>query len=95
MGHIKNCKTLTMNSYTKEVNLQLTDKVGLEVKFTHYPDDELIIVESMKQTQGELQDLFEWLNDKAELQIARAQSRRFDTYDNLYQILEEEILNTL
>ena len=84
-----------MNSITKESYLQLTEKVGIEVKFTHYPDDEMIVIESMKQTQGELQDLFEWLNDKAELQIARAQSRRFDTYDNLYQILEEEILNTL
>lgn len=84
-----------MNSITKEAHLQLTEKVALDVKFTHYPDDEMIVIESMKQTQGELQDLFEWLNDKAELQIARAQSRRFDTYDNLYQILEEEIFNTL
>lgn len=84
-----------MNSITKESHLQLTEKVALEVKFTHYPDDELIIVETMKQTQGELQDLFEWINDKMELEIARASSRRFVTYDNLYQIIEDEIFKTI
>jgi hypothetical protein len=45
----------------------------------------------MKQTRGELLDLFDWINDKMELEIARTASRRFATYDNLYQIIEEEI----
>lgn len=81
-----------MNSITKEAYLQLNEKVGIEVKYTHYPDDEMVILESMKQTRGELIDLFEWLNDKMELEIARMASRRFVTYyDNLYQIIEEEI----
>ena len=84
-----------MNSITKESYLQLTEKVGMEVKFTHYPDDEMIVIESMKQTQGELQDLFDWLNDKVELEIARASSRRFASFDNLYQILEDEIFKTI
>ena len=84
-----------MNSITKESHLQLNEKVALEVKFTHYPDDEIIVVETMKQTQGELEDLFDWLNDKVELEISRAYSRRFDSYDNLYQIIEDEILKTI
>lgn len=84
-----------MNSITKESYLQLTEKVGIEVKFTHYPDDEMIVIETMKQTRGELQDLFEWINDKMELEIARASSRRFVSFDNLYQILEEEIFKTI
>ena len=84
-----------MNSITKESHLQLNEKVALDVKFTHYPDDEIIVVESMKQTQGELEDLFDWLNDKVELEISRAYSRRFDTYDNLYQIIEDEIFKTI
>ena len=84
-----------MNSITKESHLQLNEKVALEVKFTHYPDDEMIVIETMKQPQGELQDLFEWINDKMELEIARASSRRFVTYDNLYQLLEDEIFKTI
>jgi lipopolysaccharide export LptBFGC system permease protein LptF len=84
-----------MNSITKESHLQLTEKVALDVTFTHYPDDEMIVIERMKQTQGELQDLFEWINDKMELEIARASSRRFVTYDNLYQLLEDEIFKTI
>ena len=84
-----------MNSITKESHLQLNEKVALEVKFTHYPDDEIIVVETMKQTQGELEDLFDWLNDKVELEISRAYSRRFDSYDNLYQIIEDEIFKTI
>jgi hypothetical protein len=80
-----------MNSITKEAYLQLNEKVGIEVKYTNYPDDEMVVLESMKQTRGELIDLFEWLNDKMELEIARMASRRFVTYDNLYQIIEEEI----
>ena len=84
-----------MNSITKESHLQLTEKVALDVKFTHYPDDEMIVIETMKQTRGELQDLFDWINDKMELEIARASSRRFVTYDNLYQLLEDEIFKTI
>lgn len=80
-----------MNSITKEAYLQLNEKVGIEVKYTNYPDDEMVVLESMKQTRGELLDLFEWLNDKMELEMARMASRRFATYDNLYQIIEEEI----
>lgn len=80
-----------MNSITKEAYLQLNEKVGIEVKYTNYPDDEMVVLESMKQTRGQLIDLFEWLNDKMELEMARMASRRFVTYDNLYQIIEEEI----
>ncbi len=80
-----------MNSITKEAYLQLNEKVGIEVKYTNYPDDEMVVLESMKQTRGQLIDLFEWLNDKMELEMARMASRRFATYDNLYQIIEEEI----
>ena len=80
-----------MNSFTKEKNLVLNDKIELLVKYTEYPDDEMTIIETMKQTKGELEDLFEWINDKAELEIARAASGRFTSYDNLYQILEDEI----
>ena len=80
-----------MNSFTKEKNLVLNNKTELLVKYTEYPDDEMTIIETMKQTKGGLEDLFEWINDKMELEIARTASRRFATYDNLYQILEEEI----
>ena len=80
-----------MKSFTKEKNLVLNDKTELLVKYTEYPDDEMTIIETMKQTKGGLEDLFEWINDKMELEIARTASRRFATYDNLYQILEEEI----
>lgn len=80
-----------MKSFTKEKNLVLNDKAELLVKYTEYPDDEMTVIETMKQTKGGLEDLFEWINDKMELEIARTASRRFVTYDNLYQILEEEI----
>ena len=80
-----------MKSFTKEKNLVLNNKTELLVKYTEYPDDEMTVIETMKQTKGELEDLFEWINDKMELEIARTASRRFATYDNLYQILEEEI----
>ena len=80
-----------MKSFTKEKNLVLNNKTELLVKYTEYPDDEMTIIETMKQTKGGLEDLFEWINDKMELEIARTASRRFATYDNLYQILEEEI----
>jgi hypothetical protein len=80
-----------MKSFTKEKNLVLNNKTELLVKYTEYPDDEMTVIETIKQTKGELEDLFEWINDKMELEIARTASRRFATYDNLYQILEEEI----
>ena len=80
-----------MKSFTKEKNLVLNNKAELLVKYTEYPDDEMTVIETMKQTKGELEDLFEWINDKMELEIARTASRRFATYDNLYQILEDEI----
>ena len=56
-----------MKSFTKEKNLVLNDKTELLVKYTEYPDDEMTIIETMKQTKGGLEDLFEWINDKAEL----------------------------
>jgi hypothetical protein len=46
-----------MNSITKEAYLQLNEKVGIEVKYTNYPDDEMVVLESMKQTRGELLEL--------------------------------------
>jgi hypothetical protein len=88
-----------MKSYTKETVLTLDEKVKLKVKFTFYPAEEMddtdrYIIEDMELVDSKLIDLFNWLNDKMEVEVGRASSHKFMSWDNLYEIIEIEIYHS-